>query len=74
MKYLLLLLPLAAIVSCAEPSTTTRARVDAWKAQTAADDEAIIPTSRTLSYPSADEWARISKRVPATVTDDKDDE
>ncbi|MBI2898929.1 MAG: tetratricopeptide repeat protein [Planctomycetes bacterium] len=38
-------------------------KVDNWKALTDSDDEAVIPYSQTVRFPSREEWALISKRI-----------
>jgi tetratricopeptide (TPR) repeat protein len=40
-----------------------RKKIDNWKALADSDDEAIIPYSETVRFPSPDEWAEISKRI-----------
>ncbi|MDP6959769.1 MAG: hypothetical protein QF645_13265, partial [Planctomycetota bacterium] len=42
-------------------------KVNAWKELTSADDEAVIPYSETVRFPSREEWAQISKRITESV-------
>ncbi len=42
-------------------------KVNAWKELTSSDDEAVIPYSETVRFPSREEWARISKRITESV-------
>lgn len=44
-----------------------RKKVNAWKELTSADDEAVIPYSETVRFPSREEWAEISKRITESV-------
>ncbi|MBI2932470.1 MAG: hypothetical protein HYY16_12530 [Planctomycetes bacterium] len=40
-----------------------RKKIENWKTLTNSDDEAVIPYSETVRFPSAEEWAEISKRA-----------
>ncbi len=40
-----------------------RAKVENWKKLTDRDDEAVIPYADTVVFPTAEEWAEISKRT-----------
>ncbi len=42
-------------------------KVERWKRLTDDDDEAVIPFSQTLRFPSRDEWAEVSKRLTEAV-------
>ncbi|MBI4563676.1 MAG: hypothetical protein HY716_03155 [Planctomycetes bacterium] len=44
-----------------------KAKVENWKQLTNSDDEAIIPYSEMLRFPSREEWAEISKRADAAI-------
>ena len=44
-----------------------RTKVENWKRLTDLDDESVIPYSETVIYPSAEEWAEISKRATGAV-------
>ena len=74
MKYFAAVLALACLASCTMPEPATTPRVAAWKALHAQDDAAVVPTSRVLTYPSAEEWAMISKRAAPSATADPDDD
>jgi tetratricopeptide (TPR) repeat protein len=42
-------------------------KIENWKRLTDDDEEAIIPSSRTVRFPSRDEWQMISKRITEAV-------
>jgi hypothetical protein len=42
-------------------------KIEEWKALTDDDEEAVIPWSSTVRFPSRDEWAEISKRIGESV-------
>ncbi len=42
-------------------------KIEQWKRMTDDDDEAVIPYSQTVRFPSRDEWADISKRITEAV-------
>ncbi len=42
-------------------------KVDEWKKLTNADDEAVIPYSQLVRFPSREEWAEISKRITESI-------
>jgi tetratricopeptide (TPR) repeat protein len=42
-------------------------KVEAWKAQTDDDEQVEVPWAQTLSFPSREEWAEISKRLGESV-------
>lgn len=44
-----------------------RAKVENWKKLTDRDDEAVIPYAETVVFPSAEEWADISRRSTSFV-------
>ncbi len=44
-----------------------RKKVENWKSLTDSDDEAVIPYSDSVRFPSAAEWAEISKRITQSV-------
>ena len=44
-----------------------RKKVENWKSLTDADNEAVIPYSETVRFPSRDEWNEISKRITQAV-------
>lgn len=44
-----------------------KAKVENWKKLTDQDDEAVIPYSDTVRFPSAEEWAEISKRATGSI-------
>ncbi len=49
-----------------------RAKVENWKKLTDSDDEGVIPYSETVTFPSADEWAEISKRADQNILQKSD--
>lgn len=42
-------------------------KVEHWKQLTDDDEEAVIPYSQTVRFPSREEWAEISKRITESV-------
>lgn len=42
-------------------------KIEQWKRMTDDDDEAVIPYSQTVRFPSREEWAEISKRITEAV-------
>ena len=73
MKVALLFIGLAALVSCTGPRPAPSARGSAWKSLDADDNVSLAPSSSLVTYPSAGEWARIQKRQPPAVLEEKDE-
>ncbi len=48
-------------------------KVEQWKRLTDSDDEAVIPYSQTVRFPSREEWAEISKRITEQVIKTSDE-
>jgi type II secretory pathway component GspD/PulD (secretin) len=42
-------------------------KIEEWKQLTDDDEEAVIPWSSTVRFPSRDEWAEISKRITESI-------
>jgi hypothetical protein len=42
-------------------------KVEQWKKLTDDDDEAVIPWSQTVRFPSREEWAEVSKRISESI-------